>query len=118
MKQGCDGSILLNGVGEDDEKQHHANFALREEAMQTLENLCAIIRGQCPRVVSCADILVFTVREVVHQVIFIHSKKYVLQRTLKKTIFTYLVSRSLTGFISKISRFNICFFTTKSNTWS
>lgn len=72
MKQGCDGSILLNGVGEDDEKQHPANFALREEAIQTLENLRALIRRQCPRVVSCADILVLAAREAVRQVIFIY----------------------------------------------
>jgi len=73
LKHGCDASILLNGVdGEDDEKQHDANFALREEALQTIENLRAIIRKQCPRVVSCADILVIAAREAVRQVISIY----------------------------------------------
>jgi len=73
LKHGCDASILLNGVnGEEDEKQHDANFALKEEALQTLENLRALIRRQCPRVVSCADIVVLAAREAVRQVIFIY----------------------------------------------
>lgn len=73
LKQGCDASILLNGVdGEDDEKQHDANFALREEALQTIENIRAIVRKQCPRIVSCADILVIAAREAVRQVISIY----------------------------------------------
>ncbi|XP_061353864.1 peroxidase 12-like [Gastrolobium bilobum] len=65
--QGCDGSILLNGVGEDDEKEHFANAGLREEALQTIENLRALVRKQCPRVVTCADILVMAAREAVRQ---------------------------------------------------
>jgi len=36
LKQGCDASILLNGVNGEDEKQHDANFALREEVLQTI----------------------------------------------------------------------------------
>jgi peroxidase len=73
LKHGCDASILLNGVnGEEDEKQHDANFALKEEALQTIENLRAIIRKQCLRVVSCADILVIAAREAVRQVIYIY----------------------------------------------
>ncbi|XP_027357462.1 peroxidase 12-like [Abrus precatorius] len=66
--QGCDASILLNGVdGEEDEKEHPANLGLREEAIQTIENLRALIRKQCPRVVTCADILVIAAREAVRQ---------------------------------------------------
>ncbi|KAJ1438419.1 Secretory peroxidase [Sesbania bispinosa] len=65
--QGCDGSILLNGDGEDDEKQHVANFGLREEALQTIEDLRALVRKQCPRVVTCSDILVIAAREAVRQ---------------------------------------------------
>ncbi|TKY46053.1 Peroxidase 12 [Spatholobus suberectus] len=64
---GCDASILLNGVGEDDEKQHPANFGLRQEAIQTIENLRVLIYKQCLPVVSCSDILVTAAREAVRQ---------------------------------------------------
>ncbi|XP_027357461.1 peroxidase 12-like [Abrus precatorius] len=66
--QGCDASILLNGVnGEDDEKQHPANLGLRQEAIQTIENLRILIYRQCLPVVSCSDILVIAAREAVRQ---------------------------------------------------
>ncbi|MCI46462.1 peroxidase 12-like, partial [Trifolium medium] len=67
---GCDASILLNGNGtEKNERDHPANFGLRDEAIQAIEDIRAIIRVQCPRVVSCADILVIAAREAVRQVI-------------------------------------------------
>ncbi|CAL0302993.1 unnamed protein product [Lupinus luteus] len=65
--QGCDASILLNGVGQDDEKQNFANIGLRPEAIQTIENIRQIVARQCLRVVSCADILVLAAREAVRQ---------------------------------------------------
>ncbi|CAJ2666454.1 unnamed protein product [Trifolium pratense] len=68
FSQGCDASILLNGNGtEENERNHPANFGLRDEAIQAIEDIRAIIRVQCPRVVSCADILVIAAREAVRQ---------------------------------------------------
>lgn len=69
FSQGCDASILLNVADgkNETERDHPANFGLRDEAIQTIENLRALIRGQCPRVVSCADILVIAAREAVRQ---------------------------------------------------
>ena len=68
--QGCDASILLNGAnGEQDADE---NIGLRPGAIQTIENLRALVRKQCPRVVSCSDILVIAAREAVRQVIHFH----------------------------------------------
>jgi peroxidase len=70
LKQGCDASILLKGDGiEPIERNHTSNFGLRDGAIQAIEDIRAIIRAQCPRVVSCADILVIAAREAVRQVI-------------------------------------------------
>ncbi|XLU59326.1 hypothetical protein S245_053974 [Arachis hypogaea] len=65
FSQGCDASIFLSGAsGEQDTDE---NFGLRPEAIETIENLRALVRKQCPRVVSCSDILVIAAREAVRQ---------------------------------------------------
>ncbi|KAL2334951.1 hypothetical protein Fmac_016164 [Flemingia macrophylla] len=63
---GCDASILL-GDGDNDEKKHPANIGLREEAIQTIEDLRILIYKQCLPVVSCSDIIVLAAREAVRQ---------------------------------------------------
>ncbi|XP_020208504.1 peroxidase 12 [Cajanus cajan] len=63
---GCDASILL-GDGDNDEKKHDANIGLREEAIQTIENLRILIYKQCLPVVSCSDIIILAAREAVRQ---------------------------------------------------
>ncbi|MED6132637.1 hypothetical protein PIB30_020975 [Stylosanthes scabra] len=65
FSQGCDASILLDGAN--DEQTADENIGLRPEAIQTIENLRALVRKQCPRVVSCSDILVIAAREAVRQ---------------------------------------------------
>ncbi|KAK7380523.1 hypothetical protein VNO78_33036 [Psophocarpus tetragonolobus] len=64
---GCDASILLNAPDGNDEKIHPANFGLRPEALETIENLRRLIYLQCLPVVSCSDILVLAAREAVRQ---------------------------------------------------
>ncbi|KAK7315291.1 hypothetical protein VNO77_33831 [Canavalia gladiata] len=66
--QGCDASILLNGDGEDDEKQHDANIGIRSEAIEVVEDLRSSLSLLCPFAsVSCSDILVLAASEAVYQ---------------------------------------------------
>jgi hypothetical protein len=102
LKQGCDASILLNlAEGKNKtERDHAANFGLRDEAIQTIENLRALVRGQCPRVVSCADILVIAAREAVRQVIIYFHFHFYCKSLYCKSILFNILKRGL----------DICFY--------
>ncbi|KAK4280164.1 hypothetical protein QN277_011824 [Acacia crassicarpa] len=65
--QGCDGSVLLDAVSPNDESEKDTppNVTLRPEALQTIEDLRALVHKQCGRVVSCADLTVLAAREAV-----------------------------------------------------
>eukprot|EP00249_Psilotum_nudum_P028876 c38855_g1_i1 orf=122-1255(+) len=63
--QGCDASILLNDTN--GEQAAAPNLTLRQEAMALVEEIKRNIEEICPKMVSCADILVLAGREAVHQ---------------------------------------------------
>lgn len=64
MLQGCDASILLNGVpGSPCEKESIPNLSLR--GYGTIDRVKAKLEQACPGVVSCADILALVARDVV-----------------------------------------------------
>ncbi|GLJ48825.1 hypothetical protein SUGI_1029690 [Cryptomeria japonica] len=53
--QGCDASILLNGTGS--ELEDSPNLTIRKEAVKIIEVIKYAVEADCPRTVSCADIL-------------------------------------------------------------
>ncbi|KAH1206766.1 Peroxidase 12 [Glycine max] len=61
--QGCDGSLLLDGSPS--ERDQPANGGIRTEALQTIDDIRAIIHKECGRIVSCADITVLAARDSV-----------------------------------------------------
>ncbi|KAK7277398.1 hypothetical protein RIF29_18549 [Crotalaria pallida] len=62
--QGCDGSILLDGSP--GERDQPANIGIRSEALQTIEDIRALVHQQCGNIVSCADIIVLAARDSVY----------------------------------------------------
>ncbi|XP_004515103.1 peroxidase 12-like [Cicer arietinum] len=61
--QGCDGSVLLDGSP--GERDQPANGGMRTEALQTIDNIRALVHKECGRIVSCADITVLAGRDAV-----------------------------------------------------
>lgn len=57
MKQGCDGSVLLNSTSDIDSEQGAVpnNGSLR--GFDVVNNIKTALENQCPNTVSCADIL-------------------------------------------------------------
>ncbi|XP_027923621.1 peroxidase 12-like [Vigna unguiculata] len=61
--QGCDGSVLLDGSP--GERDQPANGGIRSEALDTIDDLRALLHKECGRIVSCADITVLAARDAV-----------------------------------------------------
>ncbi|XP_047318505.1 peroxidase 29 [Impatiens glandulifera] len=61
--QGCDASILVDSGGEESEIRSDKNFAIRKR--EVIGMLKKIMEKECPRQVSCADILVLSARDAV-----------------------------------------------------
>ncbi|BAU02010.1 Peroxidase 12 [Vigna angularis] len=61
--QGCDGSVLLDGSP--GERDQPANGGIRSEALETIDDLRALVHKDCGRIVSCADITVLAARDAV-----------------------------------------------------
>nr|AFK48200.1 unknown [Lotus japonicus] len=61
--QGCDGSVLLDGSP--GERDQPANIGIRPEALQTIEDIRALVHKQCGKIVSCADITILASRDAV-----------------------------------------------------
>lgn len=59
--QGCDASILLNS--KDSEMHSSKNFGIRK--LEEIDRIKTILEAECPRQVSCADIIAITAREAV-----------------------------------------------------
>lgn len=70
--KGCDGSVLLNSVGQNTaEKDGPPNLSLH--AYYVIDSAKTQVEKVCPGVVSCADVLALAARDVVVQVSF-HKK--------------------------------------------
>ncbi|KAL2334954.1 hypothetical protein Fmac_016167 [Flemingia macrophylla] len=61
--QGCDGSVLLDGSP--GERDQPANIGIRTEALQTIDDIRALVHKECGKIVSCADITVLAARDAV-----------------------------------------------------
>lgn len=66
--QGCEGSILLNSSTNQAEKNAPPNLSLR--GFQIIDKAKSAVEKACPGVVSCADIVALTARDVTVAVIF------------------------------------------------
>lgn len=72
MYQGCDASVLLDDDDYiDSEKEAPPNRSLKD--FDVIEIIKSKLEEACPKVVSCADILVLAARECVVLVIFVFS---------------------------------------------
>lgn len=65
--QGCEGSILLNSSTNQAEKNAPPNLSLR--GFQIIDKAKSAVEKACPGVVSCADIVALTARDVTVAVI-------------------------------------------------
>lgn len=65
--QGCEGSILLNSSTNQAEKDAIPNLSLR--GFQIIDKAKSALEKACPGVVSCADVLAITARDVVSAVL-------------------------------------------------
>lgn len=65
--QGCEGSILLNSSTNQAEKDANPNLSLR--GFQIIDKAKSALEKACPGVVSCADVLAITARDVVSAVL-------------------------------------------------
>ena len=65
-KQGCEGSVLLDGSASGPGEQSSIpNLTLRQAAFVVINNLRALVHKQCGQVVSCSDILALAARDSV-----------------------------------------------------
>lgn len=72
--QGCDGSVLLNSSSGQAEKDAIPNQSLR--GFQIIDRVKTALEKECPRVVSCADIVAIVARDVVVAVILFLSHEH------------------------------------------
>lgn len=63
--QGCDASIMIASPNGDAEKDAPDNLSLAGDGFDTIIKAKQAVEGQCPGVVSCADILAMAARDVV-----------------------------------------------------
>ncbi|KAH7365017.1 hypothetical protein KP509_18G004200 [Ceratopteris richardii] len=64
--QGCDASILITSTLENEaERDYPESQSIRQEAFDAVERAKEAVEAICPRVVSCADILVLAARDAV-----------------------------------------------------
>ncbi|KAI9098394.1 hypothetical protein K1719_025019 [Acacia pycnantha] len=65
--QGCDGSILLDAIppSNQSERDSRSNGGIRPEAINTIDDIRALVHKKCGRVVSCADIVALAGRDAV-----------------------------------------------------
>ncbi|KAK7270976.1 hypothetical protein RJT34_26531 [Clitoria ternatea] len=64
---GCDGSLLLDAItaGGQSERDQPANGGMRNEALNTIEELRRQIHSKCGKTVSCSDITALAARDAV-----------------------------------------------------
>lgn len=61
MKQGCDGSILINSGSTSDEKNAFGHQGVG--GFDVIENAKTQLEAVCPGIVSCADIVALAARD-------------------------------------------------------
>lgn len=65
LLQGCDASVIIASPNGDAEKDSSDNLSLAGDGFDTVVKAKQAVEGQCPGVVSCADILAIAARDVV-----------------------------------------------------
>lgn len=58
-KQGCDGSVLIDGPNAERSAINHAGL----RGFEVIETAKAQLEGECPLVVTCADIVALAARD-------------------------------------------------------
>ncbi|ONK73021.1 uncharacterized protein A4U43_C04F26280 [Asparagus officinalis] len=71
--EGCDASILISSSNGDAEKDADDNLSLAGDGFDTVIQAKQEVESACPGVVSCADILAMSARDVVALVSINHS---------------------------------------------
>lgn len=81
--------MLLDGSP--GERDQPANGGIRSEALETIDDLRALVHKECGRIVSCADITVLAARDAVSLVINLYNPlTSILFFSLSISLYTYI----------------------------